>query len=434
MLDKTKQLISNLFTMQMVMLMASISTLLYFILKTHLFYNLASPIGDEICFIDANTLIEKNGLYQELCHGKISPVFSILSTFLNYFINDILITYRIISVIATLTTLFLVFNFAKNKLKIAGHYLAGIIILTISFLGFRIYWQGLNDAIFHLLVVISFYMLYNIQFSKNTTRNFIYLGIIFGLMIGTRFLAFVILPCFVFFFLKSTKNTLIVGTTTLLVGLIFHLPSLTNGNGFSDQDKEPKNGMTWAQKNYLSQKLIYENKLKVGNRVTWGELENYIKENGKETLPTKFTETLTLSPEITLNSFYNNVIFSVKNIYFQFLGFGLLLLFYIYYFALKNKEILDVNLKFNLKFTSSFWLHTLLISLVSFTQIEPRWYTSFIYLAIVMTYWFFQNLTNINEGRKAFLLKLNLFIIIMYQLQFIVTDHNLLSAYLRQLV
>ena len=59
MLDKTKQLISNLFTMQMAMLMASISTLLYFILKTHLFYNLTSPIGDEICFIDANTLIEK---------------------------------------------------------------------------------------------------------------------------------------------------------------------------------------------------------------------------------------------------------------------------------------------------------------------------------------------------------------------------------------
>ena len=123
----------------MVMLMASISTFLYFILKTHLFYNLASPVGDEICFIDANTLIEKNGLFKELCSGKISPLFSILSTFLNYFINDILLTYRCLSIISTLSTLFLVFHFAKNKLKISGDYLAGITILTISFLGFRTY-------------------------------------------------------------------------------------------------------------------------------------------------------------------------------------------------------------------------------------------------------------------------------------------------------
>lgn len=431
---KIKQLISKLFSIQTVVIATSSITLLYFALKTHLFYKLGSPVGDEICFIEANELIEKNGLFNELSKGKISPLFSIISTSLNYFIQDIIITYRAISFISTIATLVLVFHFAKNKLKISGHYLAGIIILTISFLGFRIYWQGLNDSIFHFFIVLAFYMLYNIQFNKNTARNFIYVGIIFGLMIGTRFLAFVVLPCFVFFLLKSIKNTLIVGSTALLIGLLFHAPSLMNGNGFSDQDKEPKNGMTWAQKNFLSQKLIYEKKLNEGKRLTWGELENYIKKNGKEKLPTKFTETLSISPMVTLNSFYNNVIFSIKNTYFTFLGIGLFLLFYIYYFTIKNRAQVNTNLTFCRNFTSSFWLHTLLISLVSFTQIEPRWYTSFIYLAIVITHYFFQNLKNISEEKKTVFLKINLMIISLFQLQFILTDYNYLTAFLRQLL
>lgn len=431
---KIKQLISKLFSTQFVVGASAVTTALYFALKTHLFYNLGSPVGDEICFLEAHDLIEKNGLFNELTKGKISPLFSIISTCLNYFIQDILITYRTISFLATLATLYLVFRFAKNKLEVKGYYLMGILILSFSFLGFRIYWQGLNDSIFHLCIVLAFYILYKIQFQNKATKYYILVGIIFGLMIGTRFLSFVVIPCFIFFFSNSIRNILITGTATLLVGLVFHIPSLSSGNGFADQDKEPKNGMTWAQKNYVSQKLIYEKKLNEGRRVTWGELENYIKENGKEDLPTKFTETLTKSPKITLNSLYNNVVFSIKKTYLTFLGLGLFLLFYIYYFTFKNKNQITTNLKYCRNFTSSFWLHTALISLVSFTQIEPRWYTAFIYLAIVITHYLFQSLKTGSEEKKLLFFKINLILISVFQLQFILTDNNYLSAILRQLL
>jgi hypothetical protein len=258
MMNKIKLYILTLFTLRKLILMSYLSTLVYFLFKTLLFYSLKSPIGDETCFVYSNELIEKNGLYHELCLGKISPLFSILSTFLNYFINDILIIYRIITAASTIAMLLLIYHFAKNKLKISGYYLQSILILFISFLAFRIYWQGINDALFHLLIVISFYLIYEMQFKKNKIKILIYIGIVFGLMISTRFLAFIVIPCFVFFFYNSFKNIFIVGITTIAVSLLFHSPSLINGNGLSDQDKEPNNGMNWVQLNYLSQKLIYE--------------------------------------------------------------------------------------------------------------------------------------------------------------------------------
>ena len=410
--------ISNFFTFRSIFLMTSVSTLIYFICKTYLFYHYESPIGDESSFLEANDFIEKNGLFYELCKGQISPLFSIISTFLNYFINDMLLTFRLISVVSTILTLLLVYHFAKNKLNISGYYLQTIVVLCISFFCFRIYWQGINDAIFHLFIVICFYLLYDVDFKKNVFRNLIYIGIVFGLMISTRLMSFLVLPCFVFFFVNSYKKILIVGVTTSITALLFHFPSLINGNGLSDQNKDPKNGMTWVQLNYLSQKLIYENKLEKGYRVSWEELAQYIKVNGKESLPKNTLELFTFSPKITINSLVNNLIYSIQKVYFKFFGFGVFILFYVYYFYYKNRKSIATATAFSFKFANSFWFYTFMISLIAFTQIEPRWYTSFIYFAILISVHFFQNFNKISPETKIDILKINLIVLVFFQWRF----------------
>lgn len=49
-----------------------------------------------------------------------------------------------------------------------------------------------------------------------------------------------------------------------------------------------------------------------------------------------------------------------------------------------------------------------------------------------MTYWFFNNLEIINKISKIIIFKINLLIVMAYQLNFILTDYNLLSAILRE--
>nr|WP_294936598.1 hypothetical protein [uncultured Flavobacterium sp.] len=407
-------------------------TLVYFFLKTHLFISTSGPIGDETCFLESFDAISRNGLYHELCRGKISPLFSVLGVFFNFFIDNPLYAFRTISLLSTLATILLVLYFARKKLNLSGIYFFSALIFMLSFLGFRIYWQGINDSLFHLLIACSFFVLYNIHFKKRTTLNLIYLGIIIGLLFGTRLLAFLVVPCYIFFIWKPFKNILITAIPGLLLGLLFHLPSLLCGNGISEQDKEPKNGLKWSQKNYLSQVLIYENKLEDGKRVTWEELQAYIDENGDENLPKTFFKTITFNPKITAYSFVKNFYNSITAIYFCFFGIGIVFLIYFFYIGLKNYSRLSEKFKFSSKLINAFWLHTLFISFVSFTMIEARWYTSFIYLGILVFHQLSQYYGTYEETKRQLFLKINFAILTLFQLQFILLDHNFLSAILRE--
>ena len=189
-------------------------------------------------------------------------------------------------------SLLLLYKFAKNYLKLERIYLISILIFSISFLAYRIYWQGINDSMFHLLIIASFFCVHNIYFKKNLGKYIIALGIILGLLIGTRFLAFLVLPGYIFFFYKNLKQGIIIGLITVVVGLLLHLPSIYYNKTFSSVDKNPENGLTWAQINYVSRKYIYEGRINDGTRINWEELEIYISKNGDDELPKTFTESI----------------------------------------------------------------------------------------------------------------------------------------------
>jgi 4-amino-4-deoxy-L-arabinose transferase-like glycosyltransferase len=428
-----KNLFHKLTAIKTLLIVTLFTTILHFVLKTQIFINYKSPIGDEVNFLDVFSNIEKFGFLNTWNSGNFSPVFYLIAYPFNFIFNNPIITFRLITIISTTLTLFLIYNFGKHKLKLSGMYFYSALLFIGTFLSYRIYWQGINDSLFHLLIILSFFCVYNIFYNKKVNKNLILLGVIIGLLIGTRILAFLVIPGYIFFFYKKIKYIFIISITALIIGVLLHSPSLYHAKTFSSVDKNPKNGLTWVQKNYLSQQYIYEGKIKEGTRVTWGELENYIAENGPNNLPNSFSKTVSKSPKWVLKELVNDFWYSIRHVYWNAFGLGISLLIAFSFYGFKNQKSFTKNFKLTHQFLNFFWLHTFFISLVVLTKIEVRWYTAFIYLGILLFHQILQYFQPfLRFPRRIVFLKLNFIILIIFQLNFILTDSNLLSDFLRE--
>ncbi|MCL6294668.1 ArnT family glycosyltransferase [Jejuia spongiicola] len=427
-----KTLFDKLTSIKALFITAFITTFIHFALKTQIFINYKSPIGDEASFLDVFANIEKYGFFNTWSSGNFSPVFYLITYPLNFLFNNPITTFRIVSAIATILSLYLLYNFGKHKLKLSGMYFNSALLFIGSFLAYRIYWQGINDSLFHLLIILSFFCIYNMFHNNKVNKNLVLLGVIIGLLIGTRMLAFLVIPGYIFFFYKNIKHILIIGATALIIGILLHSPSLYYTKTLSSVDKNPKSGLTWIQKNYLSQQYIYEGKIKKGSRVTWSELEGYITKNGTKSLPNSFAETVSKKPKWILKELVNDFWYSIRHIYWKSFGLGILLLIMFSFYGFKYKKLIPNNFRLTHQFLNFFWLHTFFISLVVLTKIEVRWYTSFIYLGILLFHQILQYFQPfLRFPRRIVFLQLNYIILIFFQLNFILTDRNMLSDFLK---
>lgn len=424
---------NNIFTLKNSLIVSTFLTLLYFFLKSYLFFELPYPVGDESSFLKVFDNINKNGFYNEWRKGNLSPVFYLIAYPLNSILENPLLSFRVISITSTLSSVYLLLIFAKKKLNINGYLLYSLIIFVISFLGYRIYWQGINDPIFHLIIIRSFYCVYDLHHNINSQKNATLLGILLGLLIGTRFLSLLVIPCYIFFFYKKVKPLSVTYFVAIFIGLLLHSPSLIHNKTIGKINKNPENGLTWSQKNFLSQKKIYNNELKDGSRATWKEVEDYIAINGKNSLPKTFIGSLLKKPSWTIRELFNDFWVSIKDIYFKFMGLGIVIIIGFTLYATLRFNKLGNYLKLTYKFLLFFWLHTFFISFVVLTSVEVRWYTSFIYLSIVLFHFLIQEFQYLKEYKNHVLI-LNLITLSLFQLKFIFTDYNLLSALIRSFI
>ncbi len=407
------------------LIIAIITTAIYFCLRTLMFLEYGSPIGDEIYFLNVHELIDKNGFYSTWSSGNFSPVFFLLSYPVNVVLQDPIISSRIISTMATFTSLFLLYWFGKKHLRLKPVFIHSSLIFIFSFLAYRIFWQGINDSLFHLLIICSLFPVHNIYFNKKVKESIVVLGILLGLLIGTRMIAVLVLPGYIFFFYKTLKSGIATASIAAFIGLLLHAPALYNNQSYCSVDKNPGHGMTWIQKNYVSQQLIYEGQLRDGDRITWENLENYIKTNGTDDIPNSFGALLAKKPNWVIQEFFKDFWFAIKRFYFPILGLGVILLIVFPFIALRQPYLLTKQLKHNLQFINFFWLHTAFIALVVLVQIEVRWFTAFIYLVILFYHQIVQDFRLVfNPKWQTIFLKLNLMVLVLFQIRFIVFDGN----------
>ncbi|SEQ09548.1 Dolichyl-phosphate-mannose-protein mannosyltransferase [Hyunsoonleella jejuensis] len=423
---------SSFWNTKRLLLFSCISTIVYFVLRTETFTRLHVPYGDENSFLKAIDNIEANGFLAEWMAGNFSPSFFLASYPFTLLLENPLNGFRIVSLICTIISVILLYNFAKNKLKLNGIFLYSSLILIINFLGYRIFWQGINDDFLHLLVIYSVTLLYNIHV-ETKIKHILFLGIIIGLIIGTRISAFIILPGYIFFLYRDFKTMMKVGAIALMVGFCLHAPSLLANKSLSSINKDPENGLTWAQLNYVSQIYIYENKIPEHTRITWEELQNYIDTYGSAHLPKTFIESVTFNWSYSIKEFFNELWFTLHAIFFRFFGLGLFVILAFSYKMLKKEKHIREELKFTKSFFLFLWSYTFLLCFVVLTSLEIRWYTSFIFLGIL----FFHQLLENPEWLKLKIkseriLNINLILLLIYQTKFIFTDSNLLSDVLRK--
>ena len=415
------------------LILSAISTLIYVVLRSETFMRLYVPYGDERSFLEAFNNIKTNGFLLEWMNGSISPAFYIISYPITSFFENPLYGFRLMSSICTILTLLLLYNLAKHKLQLKSIFLYSSLILILNFLGYRIFWQGINDDFLHLLIVYSVLLLYDIKKSKKT-KHIVALGIIIGLIIGTRISAFIVLPGYIFFFHKDFKTGFKAGAIALLVGFSLHAPSLFANKSLSDINKDPKNGLTWAQLNYVSQIHIYEGKIPEHTRLTWDQLNNYIDTNGSEHLPKTFIESVTFNWSYSIKEFFNDLWFTIHSIFFRFFGLGIFVILAFSLYILKNGKTLNADLKFTKSFFQFFWCYTFLLCFVVLTSLEVRWYTAFIFLGILFFHQLLENFKTLNLKLKPeIIVNINLILLLFYQAKFILTDSNLLSDVLRKL-
>lgn len=103
----------------------------------------------------------------------------------------------------------------------------------------------------------------------------------------------------------------------VLVSALFwfglNLPSIQQSGLISFDNKDTKNqkGMSWVQRQYLSQLYANEGKLPEFSHVTWEETYEYLEENGKESLPKTSLDAIFFDPSLTFNEFVKDFAYMI---------------------------------------------------------------------------------------------------------------------------
>jgi len=147
-----------------------------------------------------------------------------------------------------------------------------------------------------------------------------------------------------------------------------NLPSI-QANGFisfDNKDTKSQLGMTWVQRQYLSQLSANEGKIPQFRHVTWEETYEYVQENGQESLPRTTLEALVFDPILTFKEFIKDFVYMIYSgfrqcglaVFFPILGIWL-------FFKSGNKGIGYLSM-------SQLFL-MLAISFIIISYIEIRW-------------------------------------------------------------
>lgn len=323
----------------------------------------------------------------------------------------------------------------KHVQKIDMYFIVMFGLYALFTINLKSFLGASNDAFLGVFVIIMLYLLVHGLFkSKNQYLTFAFVGIVLAVCFSIRMTAILMVPVVIFSFLTWYLNSnekptdkilklLIPVLPFLLVLGMFHYPSLIEGKRLSKYDKNPKEYVSnWTQRNYLGLKKIEQGKDELNRDAIWyrtkfKEVDEYLKNNGEDSLPDNFFEVLKRDPKLVFKIFAYNLIFSVVR-FFRFWGF-LFFLLILPLFNIKNlrQSIFGIeNLPSNL-----FLIYMLTLTFVCFTFIEFRWYIGYeilipmAVLSLLQRHTFFQK-----DNHKNILFSISLICISLFNIRSII--------------
>lgn len=232
---------------------------------------------------------------------------------------------------------------------------------------------GTNDNLLFCLLTVFFTEVY-LVLVKRQERLPVYALISVVTSLFTRQMAVIYLPVilaglFLVYFRKKIfwkEYQAILVTSLFWFGL--NLPSIQENGFISFDNKDTKSqlGMSWVQRQYLSQLSANEGKIPEFSHVTWEETYEYVQENGQGSLPRTNLEALVFDPLLTVKEFLKDFAYMI---YSGFRQCGLAVVFPVFglglFYKSGNKGIGYLSL------SQSFLM--LSISFIIISYVEIRW-------------------------------------------------------------
>ncbi len=370
--------------------------------------------GDETLFLQSFQSTLTNGWYESTAAGSAS-FFNLTGLLFDPLFSDSIYTLRFIGVLSLVLTIVVWSYFAWRTLQIKGIMLVQLIAFLIL-VGpmrnhyFRIYTDGL--FVLFLSLAIIYLTVTFLKLSKG--QNFVWTTLLAGLFLGIstaiRELVILYIPGLLLVFLlliywqrkRAIPVMVYFGVGLLVAVLALHYPAIVEHGNLSVQSKQPVGiEATWAQWQYISF-------ISGDSSPGWEKVTNYLQENGENSLPKSYSESLTFDIGVTLENFIYSLSLT-PNPFFRSLGV-IFILFFIPVFKFGRIKKFISEQPFLVIALVLFFAYALTLSIQILHDMQFRWYLLMVYLiAVSSIYFLYQNIPN--RKLAISILNSNLFVI-----------------------
>jgi hypothetical protein len=316
----------------------------------------------------------KQGFYWVFQSGNFSIPHGIIVYPLSLFFPSYL-TLRIVSLIGTV----FIFIYLTRRHHLSQTYSGFLLLFYLASGSFLL---GTNDNLFicFLTIFISEALL---LISDKTVRlpEFAWFCLISAFF--TREMAIIYLPLIIGFlilivvFKKFRASDLIVVSISALFWITLNIPAIIQHGSISYDNKNmPKQyGITWPQRQYLSQLYANQGIIPEFSHVSWEETRSYLEKNGIDSLPPTTFKSLTHDIKLTWKEFWKDLLFLLYSGFRQ-VGMAAFLPFLVFLVPGPNNQTLKILGLGQL-------LQMLIFSFIIISYIEIRWLTPVFILGIL---------------------------------------------------
>jgi len=342
----------------------------YCLTRVLYFWNLPIGSGDESVFLADIKQLNDFGFFESVKKQVSIP--HLLAVYpLTYFFKHY-IALRVLNILfaaAFLAYIYRNFKFKEN------------IILFFAVFNVPSFLIGTNDGMFHFFLLLFFLesLLFLLKRKNNLKLGLVFLVSAFFTreMIITYFLAFSLLILYIILFVKyDLKKDLIPAFSLALIFLLLNIPSIIENKGLSYDNKTGVGNNTWVERQYLSQLMVNDGKLKNYNHVTWNELTAYKKIHGEDSLPKSVIQQLTFNLLLTFKEFFKDFFYMLKDSLRQ---TGLIQIFVFVFLFLNLKRFKENILIIPLISLLTYFV----FALITISYVEMRWLTTITILSVV---------------------------------------------------
>lgn len=359
-----------------------------------IFYFMGLPTaGDEFLFLSDLQLINNLGWYGAIVKNVSIP-YMVLAYPLSLLMEDF-VALRIVNIL--LVVLLFVYFYYVKKIKSTSIYF--YLFFFISTVGY--FYYGTNDCLFFVCLIIFFNEVHRAANDKEVHFNLALSVLIIAFFTRELFLVYlpiVLIGSYILYQSGSrfTKRT-VFPLGIFVVFLLLNIPSLQNNGSLSYDRKSPPEGLgvSWSQRQYLAQLMVNKGELANRQHPSWEATQQYLNENGKQSLPDGILNGITYNYQLTIKEFFKDFAYSMM---YSLRSLGLMLFFTLLYWF--KGSITDKKLKL-CSFVPFATLSMLMIfSFIIISYVELRWLSA----VFVMTIVYYSEIENQKKISQYFVL------------------------------